>query len=40
MMDSNLPITGICLVSKPGNVPTGYQCIRKSKIYFSLQKKK
>ncbi|CAF1309632.1 unnamed protein product [Adineta steineri] len=30
MDDSNLPITGICLVSKPGNVPTGYDCIRKA----------
>ncbi|CAF1345505.1 unnamed protein product [Rotaria sordida] len=29
MNDTNLPITGICLISKPGNVPTGYQCIRK-----------
>ncbi|CAF2867802.1 unnamed protein product [Rotaria sp. Silwood2] len=29
MNDTNLPITGICLVSKPNNVPTGYQCIRK-----------
>lgn len=28
--DTNLPVTGICLVSKPNNVPTGYQCIRKS----------
>ncbi|CAF3800599.1 unnamed protein product [Rotaria sp. Silwood1] len=29
MNDTNLPITGICLVSKPNNVPTGYICIRK-----------
>ncbi len=29
MNDTNLPITGICLISKPNNVPTGYQCIRK-----------
>ncbi len=29
MNDTNSPITGICLVSKPNNVPTGYQCIRK-----------
>ena len=31
MNDSNAPITGICLVSKPSNVPTGYHCIRKGK---------
>jgi hypothetical protein len=30
MGDTNLPITGICLVSKPNNVPTGYLCIRKA----------
>ncbi|CAF1303265.1 unnamed protein product [Rotaria magnacalcarata] len=29
MNDTSLPITGICLVSKPDNVPTGYECIRK-----------
>ncbi|UJR21948.1 hypothetical protein I4U23_025017 [Adineta vaga] len=29
MDESNLPITGICLVSKPESVPTGYTCIRK-----------
>lgn len=29
MNETNLPITGICLVSKPNNVPTGYLCIRK-----------
>jgi len=29
MYDTNYPITGICLVSKPNSVPTGYQCIRK-----------
>jgi ESCRT-I complex subunit MVB12 len=34
MDDPNLPITGICLISKPTNVPTGYQCIRKGKINF------
>ncbi len=34
MNDLNSPITGICLVSKPNNVPTGYQCIRKGKNYF------
>ncbi len=31
MNETQLPITGICLVSKPNNVPTGYQCIRKGK---------
>ncbi|UJR27255.1 hypothetical protein I4U23_008550 [Adineta vaga] len=30
MNDTQLPITGICLVSKPNNVPTGYLCIRKA----------
>ncbi|CAF1263004.1 unnamed protein product [Rotaria sordida] len=29
MNETHLPITGICLVSKPDNVPTGYHCIRK-----------
>jgi len=29
MNDSNLPITGLCIISKANNVPTGYQCIRK-----------
>ena len=29
MDESNTPITGICLVTKPENVPTGYTCIRK-----------
>jgi len=29
MNETDQPITGICLVSKAGNVPTGYQCIRK-----------
>jgi hypothetical protein len=31
MNDTQSPITGICLVSKPNNVPTGYHCIRKGK---------
>ncbi len=31
MNETHLPITGICLVSKPNNVPTGYHCIRKGK---------
>ncbi len=31
MNETQLPITGICLVSKPNNVPTGYICIRKGK---------
>ncbi|CAF4682184.1 unnamed protein product, partial [Rotaria sp. Silwood2] len=26
----NLPITGICIVSRPNNAPTGYHCIRKT----------
>jgi len=30
MNDQNMPITGICLVSKGANVPTGYICIRKA----------
>jgi len=30
MNDTNLPVTGICLVTKSQNVPTGYQCIRKA----------
>ncbi|CAF1236280.1 unnamed protein product [Adineta steineri] len=30
MNETQLPITGICLVSKPNNVPTGYHCIRKA----------
>ncbi|CAF1025678.1 unnamed protein product [Rotaria sp. Silwood1] len=30
MNETHLPITGICLVSKPNNVPTGYHCIRKA----------
>ncbi len=29
MNETHLPITDICLVSKPNNVPTGYHCIRK-----------
>lgn len=29
MDETHLPITGICLVAKPNNVPTGYLCIRK-----------
>ena len=31
MNETHLPITGICLVTKPNNVPTGYHCIRKGK---------
>ena len=31
MDERNQPITGLCLISKPNNVPTGYQCIRKGK---------
>jgi len=31
MYDTNLPITGICLISKSNNVPTGYHCIRKGR---------
>ncbi len=31
MNDTNLPITGICLISKSNNVPTGYHCIRKGR---------
>jgi hypothetical protein len=34
MDETNLPITGLCLVSKSNNVPTGYQCIRKGKQYL------
>ncbi|CAF0756400.1 unnamed protein product [Adineta ricciae] len=30
MSETHLPITGICLVAKPSNVPTGYHCIRKA----------
>ncbi|CAF1594915.1 unnamed protein product [Rotaria magnacalcarata] len=29
MNEIHLPITGICLVTKPNNVPIGYDCIRK-----------
>ena len=36
MKEPDLPITGICLVSKPNNVPTGYHCIRKGKVQFIL----
>ncbi len=31
MNDTNLPITGICIISKSTNVPTGYICIRKGR---------
>jgi len=30
MNETHLPITAICLVSKPNNVPTGFHCIRKA----------
>lgn len=30
MSENDQPITGICLVTKHNNVPTGYQCIRKT----------
>ena len=36
MNEINQPITGICLVTKPDNVPTGYSCIRKSKDHSSF----
>ncbi len=31
MNETHLPITSICLVAKPNNVPTGFHCIRKGK---------
>jgi ESCRT-I complex subunit MVB12 len=34
MNDTSLPITGICIVTKANNVPTGYQCIRKGSKHY------
>ena len=36
MNDNNQPITGICLVTKVTNVPTGYELIRKGNILNEL----
>lgn len=30
MNENHLPITNICLIAKPNNVPTGFECIRKT----------
>jgi len=38
MSETDQPITGICLIIKPTNVPPGYQCIQKSKIIFNKKK--
>lgn len=38
MTDTNLPITGICIISKIANVPTGYHCIHKSKRQLLISK--
>ena len=37
MDDINQPITGICIITKANNVPTGYTCIRKGRMIYLMR---